>query len=155
VDSEIMSNTIAALAAIAAFCAALAAYAQIRTLKLLEMLKFIESRDVRAARRRVIREISNKTDKWWDADDELEAAATDVCAAYDILGRLIEADWVERLSLKGYSDFFQHWDYSISVTHDALLPFLNERRKDHSDRYSAFSRLAKAARSRLEQKQQT
>jgi hypothetical protein len=77
-------------------------------------------------------------------DDRLEAAASDVCAAYDILGRLIEADWFERLSIRGYSEFFQHCDYGISMTHDALPAFLSESRKNNTDRYSVLSRLAKA-----------
>ncbi len=147
-----MSDTIAAFAAVAAFCAALAAYFQIRAVKLLEMLKFIESRDLRLARRKVIRgELGVRTDPWWDTDDDLEAAASDVCAAYDILGLMIEADWVEQCSIKGYSEFFQHWDYSVFRTHQELKAFLQVRRGgEYPHRYEAFSRLAAAAKARLQ-----
>jgi hypothetical protein len=115
------------------------------------MLKFIESRDLRQARRKVIRgEFGARTDYWWDTDDNLEAAASDVCAAYDILGLMIEADWVERLSIKGYSEFFQHWDYSILRTHEELKSFIEARRKKNPRNYAAFSRIAAKAQARIQ-----
>ena len=82
--------------AIVAICAAFVAYAQLRSSKLFEMLKYLESSDIRKARRIVLRKIYFLKDQDWWANSEdkerLESAASDVCASYDILGRMIEFD---------------------------------------------------------------
>jgi hypothetical protein len=139
--------------AVVAICAALFAFAQIRTFKLFELLKYLESSEIRKARRIVIREIYPRKDQdWWEDStngDRLESAASDVCASYDILGRMIEFDGLERKFLPrgGYGTFFKrHWARSIVDNHDALERFLRYRRQRATDSYVAFTRLAEAAR---------
>jgi hypothetical protein len=138
--------------AIVAIGAAVAAFVQIRTYKLFELLKYLESPEIRSARRTVIREIYlRRNEDWWTSPkdgERLERAASDVCASYDILGRMIEFDRLERVYPSGgYANFFRrHWARSIVDNHDALDRFLTYRRQRTSDAYSAFSRLANAAR---------
>lgn len=133
--------------AIVAICAAFVAYAQLRSSKLFEMLKYLESSDIRKARRIVLRKIYFLKDQDWWANSEdkerLESAASDVCASYDILGRMIEFDKFDSV-LKTF--FERHWARSIVDTHDALESFLKRRRERVPDAYSAFTRLALAAR---------
>jgi hypothetical protein len=125
---------------------------QLRRFKRFELLKFLELRDTRAARRVVMREIAERTDAWWERKDldgdRLEAAASDVCASYDILARMIERrKWI---CGKRHEAFFRrHWARSIVRTNDALSKFLAHRRVEAPDAYDAFSRLANAARRHL------
>jgi hypothetical protein len=135
------------LLAIVAICAAFVAYAQLKSSKLFEMLKYLESSDIRKARRTVMREIYFiKNQDWWEKSPDkkrFEHAASDVCASYDILGRMIEFD---RLGGVLETFFERHWARSIVDTHDALEGFLEHRRKRAPAAYSAFTRLALAAR---------
>ncbi|HEX3937303.1 MAG TPA: hypothetical protein VHX43_07335 [Xanthobacteraceae bacterium] len=127
--------------ALVAFVAAIAAFAQIRTFKLFEMLKFIESQQIRKSRRTVLNKIVlQKDEEWWN-DAELEAAASDVCASYDILGLVIEND-----RLGGYGIFERYWARSIVDTHEALERFLVHRRERNTNAYRAFTRLADKVR---------
>jgi hypothetical protein len=137
--------------AVIATIAAFAAFVQIRTFKLFEMLKYMESLQLRNSRRIVLREIyKRRGEEWWNdpADgDRLESAASDVCASYDVLGRMIEFDSLERVfPIGGYGAFFRKfWARSIVQNHEALKVFLTHRRTSHPDAYSAFTRLAEEA----------
>jgi hypothetical protein len=105
-------------------------------------VKYVESPQIRQSRRIVLREIYPRKDEkeWWN-DERLEAAASDVCACYDILGLIIERDW-----LGGYKVFKRYWARSIVDSHDALEQFLHHRRQRNSRAYAAFTRLADTAR---------
>ncbi|MFZ0693246.1 MAG: hypothetical protein WAN51_03705, partial [Alphaproteobacteria bacterium] len=96
-----------------AVIAAFAAFIQVRTYKLFELLKFLESPDFRRSRRIVVREIAKRTGEWWndkEHGEHFEEAASHVCAAYDILGRMIEFDRLERIFPKsGDGAFFRRF----------------------------------------------
>jgi hypothetical protein len=140
--SQIILMIVASIAAIAAFL-------QLRTFKLFELLKFLESQELRKSRRVVIQEMRGRPINEWMNDVEngkrLEQCASDVCASYDILGRMIEFDGTEWIfPQKGYGSFYQrHWARSIIITHDILGDFLEYRRAVHPEAYQAYSRLAK------------
>lgn len=130
-----------AILTLVAVLAAFAAFSQIRTFKLFEMLKFIEAPPIRQSRRIVLREIYPQKDEVWWNDERLEAAASDVCSNYDILGLMIERD-----CLGGYGVFERYWARSILDTHEALERFIHHRRERNSGAYTAFSRLAERVR---------
>jgi hypothetical protein len=136
--------------------AAVAAFLQIRTFKLFELLKYLESSELRRARRVVIRELDEKrNESWWEDPkdgERFENSASDVCASYDILGRMIEFDKFESIFPKGgYGSFFRrHWARSIVQTHEVLKGFLRHRRQKAPGAYAAFTRLAEDARLHLE-----
>jgi hypothetical protein len=142
--SQVWIALVATAAARFAYIQIRAHNVQVRDYKLFEMLKYLESQDIRHSRRIVFRDIyPRKQEEWW-TNDVLESAASDVCASYDILGRMIEAD-----SSGEYRKFFaRHWARSILDNHDALEGFLRFRRQRVSDAYSAFTRLADDARHR-------
>ena len=129
--------------------AAIAAFRQYRAFKLFEILKFIEAERFREARRDVIRKIETRaSEKWWEAEDaeQLEAAASTVCAFYDVIGRLMEYDGDVGRFRGVWSFFREHWAASIVRTHDALAGFLEYRRGTVANAYLGFTRLADAAR---------
>jgi hypothetical protein len=138
--------------ALVALFAAVAAFAQVRTIRLFELLKYLESSEIRKARRVVFREIYPRKDQDWWLDKEngerWESAASDVCASYDILGRIIQFDRLDRILPRGgYGTFFKrHWSRSIVDNYDALEHFLEYRRQRAPNSYSAFTQLAQAAR---------
>ena len=127
--------------AVIALLAAIFAYAQVRAFKLFEMLKYIELQEVRKSRRIVLRKIFLRRDEEWWNDEELESAASDVCASYDILGLVIEND-----PRGGYDLFERYWARSILDTHAVLEGFLHHRRLRNSNAYGAFTRLANRAK---------
>jgi hypothetical protein len=141
--SQVWIALVATAAAVFAYIQIRAHNVQVRDYKLFEMLKYLESQDIRRSRRIVMRKIyPRKLDEWWTDDEDLESAASDVCASYDILGRMIEAD-----PSGAYREFFaHHWARSIVDNHDALEGFLRFRRQRISDAYSAFTKLAVDAR---------
>jgi hypothetical protein len=130
---------------------AIVAFRQLQTYKLFELLKILESPEFRAARRVVLCEIyERKESAWWNDPNEgerLSNFASDVCAGYDILGRMIEYDSVGRIPR--YGRFFRrHWARSIITNHDALKGYLEHRRhpkEGYPGTYSAFTDLAVAA----------
>lgn len=130
---------LASIALIAAFFA----FAQLRTFKFFEILRFVEQPHFRRARRFVIRNLGQRIgERWWvDGDDaeQCEEAATEVCARYDVVARVIEFDRFDRY----YGKFFQrHWARSIFLTHHILKDFIEYRRKDYPEQFKAYSRLA-------------
>jgi hypothetical protein len=145
--SQVWIALVATAAAVFAYIQIRAHNVQVRDYKLFEMLKYLESQDIRHSRRTVLRNIyPRKQEEWWIDNEDLESAASDVCASYDILGRMIEAD-----PSGAYRKFFaHHWARSIVDNHDALEGFLRFRRQRVSDAYSAFTRLAEDARHRAD-----
>jgi hypothetical protein len=142
--SQIVLMLIAAIAALAAF-------SQARAFKLFEILKYIEAPDFRRARRIVIRKLEPQRHlPWWEGEDadSWEEAASTVCAAYDVIGRLMEYDGIRgRFPRRGLWSFFrEHWAASIVRTHDALAGFLEHRRCVAPTAYQGFTWLADAAR---------
>ncbi len=124
------------LMVIAVVAAAIAFY-QVSTFKLFELLKFLEEERFRDARRVVYKHRKSRKN-WWDANDKLRAAASTVCASYDIVGHLARG---------GNRKFFKlYWAYSICWTHEALDGFLKARRKTVPDAYHAYSELYKEAK---------
>ena len=136
------------LAVVAVF-AALAAVWQVRTTKLFELLKYLESLELRKSRRIVFEEIRpRKHEKWWDDEKDgsrLKAAASDVCASYDILGKLIEYDKLERICPSYGRFFIKNWARPILDNHEALETFLRYRRERVPNAYSSFTTLAARA----------
>jgi hypothetical protein len=133
-----------------ALTAALAAFFQLRAFKLFELLKFLESRSFRKARRIVIRDIGQRSTEIWWKDPEVcekwEKAASEVCAAYDILGLMIQYDHMDKWFPRSYGTFFlNNWARSIYLTHNILVPFLKDRRDKNPTAYHAFSTLAEKA----------
>jgi hypothetical protein len=147
---ELASWASQVLLTLIALVAALAAVLQLRAFKLLEVLKLLEGLKIREARRTALKEIFERTDpEWWNDEEHgkrLEAAASDVCASYDILGLMIEHDPLDRFTF-GYGRFFKkYWAASILECHRALKGYVEYRRKKNPEAYSGFTRLAKAAR---------
>lgn len=133
--------------------AALVALAQSQRAKLFELLKYLEDPKLREARRIVYYKIGVKQGRWWPRRDtewwendgvkhELEKAAAAVCASYDILGRIIEFDRVDRLLGKfgiGVGHFFaKNWANSAVVLYEILKPYVDHRRKENVDAYRGF-----------------
>jgi len=140
--------------AIIAFFAAWAALNQVRTYKLFELFKFVSEERFRAARRTVITEIEKrkKDEEWWNNSvdgDRWEDAASRVCGAYDLLGRLIEYDVLDHyLPFRSYGQFFLlNWGASIVRTHNALESFLKHRRETVPSAYEGFTELKRKASS--------
>jgi hypothetical protein len=122
---------------------------QIRTYRLFELIKILEAPNVRAARRTVIRKLSKKENGWWEVDPEKECLERDaalVCATYDILGRMIQYDWLDHCFPGSYAKFFrQYWGPSILDAHDVLKDYLWYRRRRFADAYGGFTKLAEDA----------
>jgi hypothetical protein len=137
--------------AIVAIIAAVAAFLQLRAFKLLELLKLLESTDLRKDRRTVLKEIKGRTDHWWnkhERSEEWEAAASNVCAWYDILALMIKHDHLDRV-WSGYGSFFaKYWKRSILDCREALKPYIEYRRDKkqnphaNPEAYRAFTDLA-------------
>lgn len=128
-----------------AIVAATGAFLQLRTYKLFEILKWLEDPEKKKARRIVIRQIGERGDEqWWMEEspevEELERAAANVCAHYEIVGLIIEHDGLERF-WPSYGAFFKrHWARSIVDCYNVLTPFLKYRRTRAPHAYSGFTK---------------
>jgi hypothetical protein len=114
------------------------AYVQWRTFKRFELFKMIEDKENRAARDMLNKHLFMRTalPKWWKYNDELERAASKVCATYDILGLVGERD----------IEFFgREWGHSIRWTHEVLDTYLDYRRNDNSLHYRNYDALYEVA----------
>jgi hypothetical protein len=101
-----------------------AAYRQASSFAVFELLKYAQGETFRLARREVIRKVDElKVDGWWDKSLELEASASDCCAHYDVLGRVLMFRPDSRLAR-----FLEPWGPSIIRTFEALRPFVMHRR---------------------------
>lgn len=129
-----------------ALIAAIAAFSHLRTFKLFELLKFIEAADIREARRVVTSEIAKLEGKWWHTHedaDRLEMAASRVCAAFDMLGRMIAFDTRWWWPWSGYETFFSRYPIAIVRSHHILRKYLHYRRKSDPTAYKGFTDLAR------------
>ena len=114
-----------------AIVATVAAFVQVRTTKLFELLKYsgiTGAKKVSACCLQV------------KDGERLEAAASDVCASYDILGKIIEYDKFERLWPSYGRYFTNYWARSIVDNHDALESFLRYRRERECPTHTQRSR---------------
>ena len=137
--SQIVIACAAALTFGIAFLAAGIAYVQWRTFKRFELFKMIEDKENRAARDMLNKHLFMRTalPKWWEYNDELERAASKVCATYDILGLVSGRD----------KKFFgREWGHSIRWTHEVLDAYLDYRRNDNPLHYRNYDALYKVAK---------
>jgi hypothetical protein len=91
--SQILLTVIAALAALAAF-------AQVRSAKRSEILRYLGTKEVKVAKRRVLRRIRNHEAILWsdeDSENKDQDAALTVCSCYDLLGQMLKGDWLDRM----------------------------------------------------------
>jgi hypothetical protein len=109
-----------------ALVAAAGAVLQLKASNKSEMLKLLTDPPIRRARRLLWQRlvVSHPPAKWWDFDqegfdDELEEAASTVCASFDVL-----AITVYRFN-RGY--FVRNWAHPICWTHKVLQPYLEHR----------------------------
>jgi hypothetical protein len=124
--SQIFLTFIVALAAIGA-------YAQLQTYKRSELLKILEDTRVRKARRLLylrLRIPKEPPQLWWESDDELEEAATMVCASYDIVGLIAKG--------RNRRFFIKEWSYNICWTYEILSEYLGAR---HPVAYHGYRKL--------------
>ncbi|MDB5441207.1 MAG: hypothetical protein JWM33_3634 [Caulobacteraceae bacterium] len=127
------------LVAVAAL-AAWAAFQQVSTFKLFELLKYAQGEDFRQARRIVIRDLEPiKGTDWWN-DVVFEAGASDCCAHYDTLGRVLMFGRETRLAR-----VLDPWGPSIIRTHEILLPFIELGRSTAGPDFRGYEWLYKKA----------
>jgi hypothetical protein len=124
-----------------ALVAAIGAYVQLQTFKRFELLKVLEDPRVRKARRTLYRKMHATTKPptaWWDADDELEEAASDICASYDVVGILAKR--------RNFCFFSKEWSHNIYWTYVTLEKYLDHRRSDNPRAYHGYRKLYKRAK---------
>ena len=124
-----------------AFFAAIGAYAQLQTFKRFELLKVLEDPRVRKARRTLFKKMHATTASstaWWDVDDELEEAASDICASYDVVGILAKR--------RNFHFFTKEWSHNICWTYETLEEYVTHRRSDNPIAYHGYRKLYKHAK---------
>jgi hypothetical protein len=128
-----------------AIWAGMAAYKQVNTLKLFEFLKYAHGEDFRHARRVVIQQIEPIQDTmWWETDLTLEASASDCCAHYDVLGRVLMFGKEKKLAR-----VLDPWGPSITRTYKILLPFMDVRRTTGGPDFGGYEWLYRRAALRM------
>jgi len=126
-----------------------AAYKQSSAFALFELLKYAQNEPFRLARRSVIRDISPLAeDAWWDANLELEAIASDCCAHYDVIGRVLMFRPDQRLTR-----FLEPWGPSIIRTYGTLRPFVEHRRAGGGPDFRGYEWLYEEAMRRRSREQ--
>jgi hypothetical protein len=112
--SQIILTAIAGVAAIGA-------YLQLQAQNKIEMLKLLEAPHVRKARRLLHKKLveSEAPAKWWQFDDDLEEAASTVCASFDIVGIMA---W--RLNRRFFAN---EWSHPICWTFKVLKDYIDAR----------------------------
>jgi len=133
--SQIVIATAAALTFVVAFLAAGIAYRQWTTFKRFELLKMIENKENREARDMLNKHLFMITPlpEWWKYNDELERAASKVCATYDIVG--LVSGRCDRVF------FGKEWGHSIRWTHEVLNTYLGFRRNNNPLHYRNYDAL--------------
>jgi hypothetical protein len=114
------------------------------TAKLFKILQHVEEQRVQDARHVVITEIRRQEQEgknWWESDDRLRGAATQLCASYDHLGGVIKFDGPDRVG----QYFMERWGDGIIRAHTILERFLDFRRKSAGDSYTDFTWLVEQA----------
>lgn len=105
---------------------------QVKTFKLLELLKYLEQPHVREARRTVrikIEPLVATGEEWWKRNDELESAASIVCASFNTTAGVLRLGWSRRLP----HYFARHWGQSIVANYKILEPLIKSRRVKYGD----------------------
>ncbi len=123
--------------ALIAFAAAIVAYEQVRTFKRFELLKMLEDPRIRKARRMLYQRLRVAKEPalqiWWEDDDDLEEAASTVCASFDIVGRMARGR-NRRFIIRG-------WSYNICWTYEILDGYLCERQRNNPLAYDGYRKL--------------
>jgi len=120
-----------------AFVAAVGAYAQLQTFKRFELLKILEAQPVRNARRLLyhrLRQPKAPPAEWW-TDDNLEEAASSVCASFDIVGLIARR--------RNWRFFTSEWAHPICWTYEVLEEYIRMR---NPNGYHGYRDLYKAAK---------
>ena len=120
-----------------AVVAAIVGYWHLQTFQRFELLKLLEDQNVRKARRVVYLKLHKQQPEdfdWWDKDEDLEEAASTVCASFDIVGLM--ASWPNRRF------FRKHWAPNICWTYEALNQYIGHR----SNGYRGYLRLYEKAK---------
>ena len=117
-----------------AIATAILAFVQLHSAKRFELLKLLEDSETREARHTLFHQVvkMKRTDRWWDAPG-LDKAAARVCASFDIIG--IMAHGCNRRF------FVREWAHGICWTHEALKPYLEDRRSSDPRAYHGFHKL--------------
>lgn len=125
--------------ALTAFAAAGFGYWQLRASNRYELLKKLEDEQVRKARRLLWKELLAKKPQasWWN-DDDLEEAASTVCASFDIVGLMAKYG--------NYSFFCKEWAPVIRWTYEALQEYIAERKKHRSRAFDNYRKLYERAK---------
>ena len=140
--SQVAGATFQFILIAAAIAAGVIAYRQFSAFRLFELLKYTQGDVFRHARRAVIREIGPIKDTEWWKDERLEALASDCCAHYDILGRMLMFK-----GNGGVSGFFiENWADSIVRTYEILSQFIEQRRAKGGNDSKGYEWLYQRAR---------
>jgi hypothetical protein len=113
--------------ALIALGAAVVAWVQLETAKRFEFLKVVEEPEIRKARRILYKRLRNPKrpppSAWWESEDpdnvELEAAASDVCASFDIVGLMAKR--------QNRKFFVEEWRHPICWTYAVLEDYIKYR----------------------------
>jgi hypothetical protein len=109
--------------------AAMFAGMQLKTNRLFEILKFLQDDQAVAARRYILtRETFPDTAEAWEHDEELEKAASVICANYNIVGLVLR----QTRLLVGFPGSISHtivrsWAWSIVACYRRLRPLIELR----------------------------
>jgi len=118
------------------------AYSQATAFKLFELLKYAQDENFRESRRVVIREIGPKKGTDWWRDERLENMASNCCAHYDVLGRVLLISGKRSMG----RFFATNWADSIIRTYEILDNFMETRRSSGGNDYRGYIWLYKTAK---------
>jgi len=127
------------LALIAGAALALGAYYQLQTFKQFELLKILEARPVRKARHLLWHRLQQPKEEpplhWWTDNDDLEEAASSVCASFDIVGIIARG--------RNWKFFTKEWAHPICWTYESLQEYIRMRNPNGYHGYRALYKAAK------------
>ncbi len=113
--------------------------------KLLKILGQVEEQRVQDALNIVMTDIGREEEagkSWWEGNDRLRNAATQVCVSYDHLGGVIQFDGPDRVG----QYVLERWGEGIIRAHDILQRFLDVERKASRNSYANFAWLSEEAK---------
>jgi len=116
-----------------------------RSTRLFESIKYLEDNETRSARRIIYEKlvrVSPTAADWWDHDDELDRAASTVCARYNLVGA------VSREDAKLREFIVKEWAFNICTTYEALNKYLRyrEARENQAGAFMRYQELYEEAR---------
>jgi hypothetical protein len=121
-----------------------AAFKQYRSSRIIETIRYLEDDQTREDRRKIYRalhqpRIDRTNDSWW-RDDELEAAAANVCARYGLIGAITQDDKNIRQFIAGA------WSTNIITSYETLAGYIDYREQRTPGAFRHFKRLYKEAK---------